>query len=136
LLGWQRAWGREAPRWYLYAARRRIPLSGVLSEGEKRDSKGGMPELFSRLARTTGEGGTAAEATLLRSQRLGLGRGGPTYAHARVSAFLLVYQTLDCWGCRGTLGLAGRVCRGTVVLLVALFPKPTAFLFRWLLRPT
>jgi hypothetical protein len=39
------------------------PSGGVLSEGEKRDSKG---QVVARLL-----------ATLLRSQHLGLGRGGP-----------------------------------------------------------
>jgi len=55
--------------------------SGILSEGDKRDSKGDMPEtrtsppsMPTTLSRTGM--GAAAEATLLRSQRLGLGRGG------------------------------------------------------------
>ena len=52
--------------------------SGNLSEGDKRDSKGDMPRQ-GRLPNTTSKlaGGHAAEATLLRSQHLGLGRGGP-----------------------------------------------------------
>lgn len=49
--------------------------SGNLSEGDKRDSKGNMPEQPPITVRQHG-GFNAAEATLLRSQRLGLGRGG------------------------------------------------------------
>ncbi len=58
-------------------------ISWVLSEGDKRDSKSNMPEsegvifLFSRSSKLHVLLIAAAEATLLRSQRLGLGRGEP-----------------------------------------------------------
>lgn len=48
---------------------------GILSEGDKRDSKGDMPRPFSSHQQTD-ERDDSAEATLLRSQHLGLGRGG------------------------------------------------------------
>jgi len=66
-------------------SRCRLPSSWVLSEGDKRDSKGGMPEFSATQVwidmdtRKT----HAAEATLLRSQRLGLGR------YVLVDSFLL-----------------------------------------------
>ncbi|KAK4190533.1 hypothetical protein QBC35DRAFT_71407 [Podospora australis] len=65
-------------RWRLCFARVIAPLllaqsSGSLSEGDKRDSKGNMPETCpSHLVNRWGF--RAAEATLLRSQHLGLGR--------------------------------------------------------------
>jgi hypothetical protein len=60
-----------------------VPSGGILSEGEKRDSKDDMPELPPPLNTNQGAVG-AAEVTLLRSQRLGLGRGGscPLPCHA------------------------------------------------------
>ena len=73
-----------ASRKYFYAARRRNPSSGVLSEGDKRDSKGDMPVTLSPAWQINGGESTAAEATLLRSQRLGLGRGGPNYTHTQL----------------------------------------------------
>lgn len=57
-------------------------ISWVLSEGDKRDSESNMPDgegvsPFFEGFKSTRPLLTAAEATLLRSQRLGLGRGEP-----------------------------------------------------------
>ena len=71
-----------------------LSMAGSFLKESKRDSKGDMPgeSLYRGLSMTssptakdnhnTGRGMFAAEATLLRSQRLGLGRGGSDLQHA------------------------------------------------------
>jgi len=90
-----------------------------------------MPGYSSRVtpqAITTGEE-YAAEATLLRSQRLGLGRGGSfrqvTYtADCYCSAVPVGLERFDCGGAkRPGHGLVASPC-GTVSLHVVLFPTP------------
>jgi hypothetical protein len=83
------------------------PPGGGLSEGDKRNSTGDMPRQ-GRLPRTTSPeaGVRAAEATLLRSQHLGLGRGGP------VPLFSHHFPREKC------LRVGQRLERGDVCLLV------------------
>lgn len=81
-------------------------ISWVLSEGDKRDSKSDMPESESVFLVYQGVKptplSTAAEATLLRSQHLGLGRGEP------ISTLTSVLPLLT------PVGLVGRHCEKTV----------------------
>jgi hypothetical protein len=112
-----------------------VPSGGVLSEGDKRDSKGKMPKP-GRKCQDCAAGllSSAAEATLLRSQHLGLGRGG--------SGLPFSSPSLPRGGCRwvgptleeedhGSLGLGWSRLSETVVGLVALFPKPFLDLQVW-----
>jgi len=105
------------------------PTGGILSEGDKRDSKGVMSESIPHLdchpttfmtLKGSRSGGPMTEATLLRSQRLGLGRG----VSIRKQIYHLLSQRLCEVGARyAPSGLAGRVSSGAVVAYMSRCPQ-------------